>query len=64
MIPAEARRNHAQQSGQVQHLVVPGKIPHRHQIQTGGTPQKFQERINKEYERWVKLIDSAGIKPE
>jgi tripartite-type tricarboxylate transporter receptor subunit TctC len=33
-------------------------------IPTGGTPQAFQQRINREYERWVKLIDSAGIKPE
>ncbi len=31
---------------------------------TGGTPQKFGERIRREYDRWVKVIDTAGIKPE
>ncbi len=33
-------------------------------VPTGGTPQKFGERIRREYERWVKVIDTAGIKPE
>ena len=31
---------------------------------TGGTPQKFGERIRKEYERWVKIVNEAAIKPE
>ncbi|MFN7087688.1 MAG: Bug family tripartite tricarboxylate transporter substrate binding protein [Burkholderiales bacterium] len=31
---------------------------------TGGTPQKFGERIRREYARWAKLIDEAGIKVE
>jgi tripartite-type tricarboxylate transporter receptor subunit TctC len=31
---------------------------------TGGTPQKFGERINREYERWVKVVQDAKIKPE
>ncbi len=33
-------------------------------IPTGGTPQKFGERIRREYDRWVKVINEAGIKPE
>jgi tripartite-type tricarboxylate transporter receptor subunit TctC len=31
---------------------------------TGGTPQKFGERIRREYERWLKIVTEAGIKAE
>jgi tripartite-type tricarboxylate transporter receptor subunit TctC len=31
---------------------------------TGGTPQKFGERINREYARWVKVVKEANIKAE
>jgi tripartite-type tricarboxylate transporter receptor subunit TctC len=31
---------------------------------SGGTPQKFQERIRREYERWLKVVKAAGLKPE
>lgn len=33
-------------------------------IATGGAPEKFGERINKEYARWVKVVDEAKIKVE
>jgi len=33
-------------------------------IPTGGTPAKFGQRIRSEYDRWVKLVKEAGIKPE
>jgi len=33
-------------------------------IGTGGTPQKFGERINREYERWLKVVKDADIKVE
>ncbi len=33
-------------------------------IATGGTPQKFGERIRGEYERWIKVVKETGIKPE
>ena len=33
-------------------------------IATGGTPQKFGERIRSEYDRWVKVVKESGIKPE
>lgn len=33
-------------------------------LPSGGTPQKFGERIRKDYERWVKVINAAGLKPE
>ena len=33
-------------------------------IPTGGTAQKYGERIRADYARWVKVVDSAGIKPE
>ncbi len=33
-------------------------------IPTGGTPQIYGERIRREYERWVKVVDAAGIKVE
>ena len=31
---------------------------------TGGTPQKFGERIRREYDRWLKIVTEAGIKAE
>lgn len=33
-------------------------------VATGGTPQKFGERINNEYKRWLKVVAEAKIKPE
>jgi tripartite-type tricarboxylate transporter receptor subunit TctC len=33
-------------------------------IATPGTPQKFGERIRREYDRWVKVVKESGIKPE
>jgi tripartite-type tricarboxylate transporter receptor subunit TctC len=33
-------------------------------VATGGTPQQFGDRIRKEYERWVKVVQEAGLKPE
>jgi tripartite-type tricarboxylate transporter receptor subunit TctC len=33
-------------------------------IPTGGTAQKYGERIRADYARWVKVVDSAGIKAE
>jgi tripartite-type tricarboxylate transporter receptor subunit TctC len=33
-------------------------------VATGGTPQKFGERIRKEYERWLKVVQEANIKAE
>jgi tripartite-type tricarboxylate transporter receptor subunit TctC len=31
---------------------------------TGGTPQKFGERIRKDYDRWLKVVKEANIKIE
>ena len=33
-------------------------------IGTGGTPEKFGERIRRDYNRWVKLVDEIKIKVE
>jgi tripartite-type tricarboxylate transporter receptor subunit TctC len=33
-------------------------------IATPGTPQKFGERIRREYDRWIKVVKESGIKPE
>ena len=33
-------------------------------IATGGTAQKYGERIRADYARWVKVVDTAGIKAE
>jgi tripartite-type tricarboxylate transporter receptor subunit TctC len=33
-------------------------------IPAGGSQQQFQERIRKEYDRWVKLVADAHLKPE
>ena len=33
-------------------------------IASGGTPQKFGERIRREYERWLKVVKEANIKAE
>jgi tripartite-type tricarboxylate transporter receptor subunit TctC len=32
-------------------------------IASGGTPQVFDARIRKDYERWTKVVKEAGIKP-
>ena len=33
-------------------------------IASGGTPQQFDGRIRKDYERWTKVVKESGIKPE
>jgi tripartite-type tricarboxylate transporter receptor subunit TctC len=33
-------------------------------VPTGGTPAQFNSRIRKEYDRWVKVVAAAGMKPE
>src|SRR5262245_879491 len=33
-------------------------------IASGGTPQAFDDRIRKDYERWDKIVKDRGIKPE
>ena len=33
-------------------------------VPSGGTPQKFGERIRKEYDRWVRVVQEANIKGE
>ena len=33
-------------------------------IPTGGTPEKFGQRIRRDYNRWVKLVDDVKIKVE
>ncbi len=30
---------------------------------SGGTPQQFDERIRKDYERWMKVVKVVGLKP-
>jgi tripartite-type tricarboxylate transporter receptor subunit TctC len=62
--PAAVERLNAAINASMQSPDMKKNLEAQGMIQTGGTPQKFQERINREYERWVKLIDSAGIKPE
>lgn len=31
---------------------------------SGGTPEQFVKRVRSDYERWVKVVTDAGIKPE
>jgi tripartite-type tricarboxylate transporter receptor subunit TctC len=33
-------------------------------IPAGGTPQQFQQRIRREYDRWTKLVAEAHLKPQ
>ena len=33
-------------------------------VASGGTPQRFGERIRKDYERWVKVVREQNIRPE
>jgi len=33
-------------------------------LPSGGTPQQFGERIRKDYDRWLKVVKEAGLKPE
>jgi tripartite-type tricarboxylate transporter receptor subunit TctC len=30
---------------------------------SGGTPQDFDQRIRKDYERWMKVVKEVGLKP-
>ncbi len=32
-------------------------------IASGGKPQQFDERIRKDYERWIKVVKAVGLKP-
>jgi tripartite-type tricarboxylate transporter receptor subunit TctC len=45
-----------QESDMKKNLEAQGMMP------TGGTPQKFNERIRGEYERWTKIVKERGIK--
>jgi tripartite-type tricarboxylate transporter receptor subunit TctC len=33
-------------------------------LPSGGTPQQFGERIRKDYDRWLRVVKEAGLKPE
>ena len=33
-------------------------------VPAGGPPSRFQDRIRKDYDRWVRVVKEAGIKPE
>jgi tripartite-type tricarboxylate transporter receptor subunit TctC len=33
-------------------------------VASGGTPQQFDQRIRKDFERWDKVVKERGIKPE
>ena len=30
---------------------------------SGGTPQDFDQRIRKDYERWTRVVKEVGLKP-
>jgi tripartite-type tricarboxylate transporter receptor subunit TctC len=51
--------NKALQSPDIKkNLAADGMVP------TGGTPQHFDQRIRKDYERWLKVVQEANIKVE
>jgi hypothetical protein len=33
-------------------------------VPSGGPPSRFTDRIRKDYDRWVRVVKEAGIKPE
>jgi tripartite-type tricarboxylate transporter receptor subunit TctC len=33
-------------------------------VPTGGPPQRFNERVRRDYERWLKVVQAANLKPE
>ena len=47
-----------QQPDMKTNLEAQGMVP------TGGTPAKFDERIRRDYDRWLKVVKEAGIKGE
>ena len=47
-----------QEPGMKKNLEAEGMAP------LGGTPEQFNKRIRNDYERWVKVVKDAGIKPE
>lgn len=51
-----AINNALQQPDMKSNLEKQGMMP------TGGTPQKFNERIRREYDRWTKVVKERGIK--
>jgi tripartite-type tricarboxylate transporter receptor subunit TctC len=47
-----------QEADMKKNLEAQGMVP------SGGTPERFGERIRKDYERWVKVVTEQNIKPE
>jgi len=47
-----------QESDMKKNLEAQGMVP------SGGTPQRFGERIRKDYDRWVKVVREQNIRPE
>lgn len=47
-----------QEADMKKNLEAQGMVP------SGGPPSRFTDRIRKDYERWVRVVKEAGIKPE
>jgi tripartite-type tricarboxylate transporter receptor subunit TctC len=62
--PAIVERLNATVNKFLQEADMKKNLDQQGMIATGGTPQAYGERIRREYERWVKVVNEAGIKPE
>ena len=47
----------------LQQADVKSRLEAEGMVPVGGTPKQFQDRIRREYDRWLKLIKAQGLKP-
>ncbi len=62
--PAIVERLNATVNKFLQEADMKKNLDQQGMIATGGTPQAYGDRIRREYARWVRIVDEAGIKGE
>jgi tripartite-type tricarboxylate transporter receptor subunit TctC len=62
--PAIVERLNATVNKFLQEADMKKNLDQQGMIATGGTPQAYGDRIRREYARWVRIVDEAGIKAE
>ena len=62
--PAIVERLNATVNKFLQEADMKKNLDQQGMIPTGGTPQAYGDRIRREYARWVRIVDEAGIKAE
>jgi tripartite-type tricarboxylate transporter receptor subunit TctC len=62
--PATIERLNAEVNRFLQEPEMKKNLDAQGMIPSGGTPEKFGQRIRKDYERWLRVVKEAGIKAE